>query len=89
MGPSTPQQAARPIAELSDGQLVRIVQSLPSGHLQRETACEMLVARHHPIVRSCVRRYRHSPELAKDLMQVGYVGCSRRSGTSTPGSGTA
>jgi RNA polymerase sigma-B factor len=42
--------------------------------LRRQAACEMLVARYDHLVRSCVRRYRDSPEAADDLMQVGYVG---------------
>jgi RNA polymerase sigma-B factor len=87
MGPSTPQQARRPTAEPSDGQLARIVQSLPNGHPQRDAACEMLVARHRPIVRSCVRRYRPSPELAEDLMQVGYVGLLKAIRNFNPGFG--
>jgi RNA polymerase sigma-B factor len=74
MGPSTSEQAARPAAEPSDGQLARVIQSLPDACPQRDAACEMLVARHRSIVRACARRYRGSPELADDLMQVGYVG---------------
>jgi RNA polymerase sigma-B factor len=58
----------------SDGELLGIVRSLPAGDDGREAACAMLVERHRPLVRSCVRRYLHSPEPAEDLMQVGYVG---------------
>jgi RNA polymerase sigma-B factor len=57
----------------SDQDLLRVVQSLPRGDPQREAACAALVARHEPIVRSCVQRYWRYPE-PEDLMQVGYVG---------------
>jgi RNA polymerase sigma-B factor len=87
MGPSTSQHARRTAAEPSDGQLARIVQSLPNAHPQRDAACEMLVARYRPIVGSCVRRYRPSPELAEDLMQVGYVGLLKAIRNFDPGVG--
>jgi RNA polymerase sigma-B factor len=87
MGPSTSQQARGTAAEPSDAQLARIVQSLPKAHPQRDAACERLVTRHRPIVGSCVRRYRPSPELAEDLMQVGYVGLLKAIGNFDPGIG--
>jgi RNA polymerase sigma-B factor len=34
----------------------------------------LLVGRYRTMVQSCVQRYRHSPELIEDLMQVGYLG---------------
>ncbi|HEY2550628.1 MAG TPA: SigB/SigF/SigG family RNA polymerase sigma factor [Streptosporangiaceae bacterium] len=40
----------------------------------RQAACETLVRRYDVVVRSCARRYRESPELSEDLVQVGYVG---------------
>jgi RNA polymerase sigma-B factor len=58
----------------ADRDLVRVVQSLPKGHPDREAACETLVMRYQPLVRSCVQRYRDSPEPVDELMQVGYVG---------------
>jgi RNA polymerase sigma-B factor len=61
-------------AEPSDHELVSAVQSLAKGHPEREAACEALVARYQGLVRSCVQRYRDSPESAEELMQVGYVG---------------
>jgi RNA polymerase sigma-B factor len=61
-------------AEPSDHELVGAVQSLAKGHPEREAACEALVARYQGLVRSCVQRYRDSPESADELMQVGYVG---------------
>src|SRR5258708_3198752 len=59
---------------LDDRQLLRIVQSLPRASGRRAAACELLVSRHRNLVRSCVQRYKRSPEPAEDLMQVGYVG---------------
>ena len=64
----------RDLARLDNGELLRIVRSLPRVSDRRAAACELLVIRHRNLVRSCVQRYRHSPEPAEDLMQVGYVG---------------
>ena len=58
----------------SDAELVDLVQSLPEGNARREGACEALVARYQPVIRSCVRRYRGPRELDDELMQVGYLG---------------
>src|SRR6204780_1718883 len=68
--------ACRPedMAALEDGELLRIVRSQPWESRRRAMACEVLVSRHRNLVRSCVQRYRRSPEPAEDLMQVGYVG---------------
>jgi len=62
------------LAGLDDRELLRIVRSQPLASARRGAACELLVSRHRPLVRSCVQRYRRSPEPAEDLMQVGYVG---------------
>jgi RNA polymerase sigma-B factor len=59
---------------LDDRELLRIVRSLPRSSSRRAAACELLVARHRNLVRSCVQRYKRSPEPTEDLMQVGYVG---------------
>jgi RNA polymerase sigma-B factor len=64
----------RDLEDLADGDLLGIVRSLPRGDGQRDTACEVLVSRHYGLVRACARRYSHRPELAEDLMQVGYIG---------------
>lgn len=64
----------RDLEGLADGELLGIVRSLPHGDGRRDAACEVLVRRHGGLVRSCARRYGHRPELAEDLMQVGYVG---------------
>ncbi len=71
-----PAPAGRPgdLAGLDDRELLRIVRSQPLGGARRAGACELLVSRHRNLVRSCVQRYKRSPEPAEDLMQVGYVG---------------
>src|SRR5260370_17712982 len=71
---SRPQTAAGQTADLSDPDLVKLVQSLPRGSAERNDACEKLIGRYESLVRSCAQRYRHSPESAEELMQVGYVG---------------
>jgi RNA polymerase sigma-B factor len=62
------------LAELSDSELLGIVSSLPRFSQRRIAACDLLVSRYRYLVRSCVQRYRHSPEPTEDLIQVGYVG---------------
>jgi RNA polymerase sigma-B factor len=64
-------------AELSgrpDSDLLKTVQSEPRGSSAHDSACEELVSRYEPLVRSCALRYRDSPEPHEELMQVGYVG---------------
>jgi RNA polymerase sigma-B factor len=61
-------------SQFSDAELVGLVQTLPDGSARREEACETLVARYQPVIRSCVRRYRGLRELDDELMQVGYLG---------------
>src|SRR5215813_3019195 len=68
------QWAAEPLGKLSDSELLGLVQSQPHGSEQREAACAVLVERYQALVRSCVLRYRDSPEPTEELMQVGYVG---------------
>jgi RNA polymerase sigma-B factor len=65
---------AEDLAGLEDSELLRIIQSLPLDSSRRAAACELLVGRHRNLVRSCVQRYKRSPEPVEDLMQVGYVG---------------
>jgi RNA polymerase sigma-B factor len=65
---------SRDLDSLEDGELLGIVRSQPRSSDRREAACELLVSRHRGLVRSCVNRYRRSPEPTEDLMQVGYVG---------------
>jgi RNA polymerase sigma-B factor len=66
--------AADGLAGMEDAALLRIVRGEPLDSPARAGACEVLVARHRNLVRSCVARYKRSPEPAEDLMQVGYVG---------------
>jgi RNA polymerase sigma-B factor len=58
----------------SDSELLELVKSEPIGSAVRSAACEILVTRYEALVRSCVLRYRDSPESVEELMQVGYVG---------------
>ena len=62
------------LSRLDDTALLRIVRAEPMASPRRAAACELLVSRHRNLVRSCVARYKHSPEPAEDLTQVGYVG---------------
>jgi RNA polymerase sigma-B factor len=62
------------LAGLDDRELLGMVRSPPGDSRTRAAACELLVARHRNLVRSCVQRYRRGTEPAEDLMQVGYVG---------------
>jgi RNA polymerase sigma-B factor len=62
------------LAGLDDRELLGIVRSLPLSSSRRAAACELLVGRYRNLVRSCVQRYKRSPEPTEDLMQVGYVG---------------
>ena len=64
----------RGLAGLDDLELLGILRSLPRSSERRAAACEVLVGRYRNLVRSCVHRYRRSPEPVHDLMQVGYVG---------------
>ena len=59
---------------LSDDELLIRLRALPRDSEERAAVCEILVARHEKLVRSCVRQYRGSPEPTEDLIQVGYVG---------------
>lgn len=68
------QDLAQDLAHWDDGKLLRLVRSLPLGDQRRSAACEVLVTRYQPLVRSCARKYWSGPESADELMQVGYVG---------------
>jgi RNA polymerase sigma-B factor len=82
--PTCPAEAA----EASDQALVRLVQSQPRGSESRDAACQELVARYQPLVRSCAQRYWQSPESQEDLMQVGYVGLLKAINNFDPGVGS-
>lgn len=72
--PASPGSMACDLDGLDDGELLAVIRSLPRASERRAAACELLVGRHRDLVRSCVRRYRRSPESVEELMQVGYVG---------------
>jgi RNA polymerase sigma-B factor len=73
--PLTPAPATmNDLSRLDDTALLRIARAEPLASPRRAAACELLVSRHRNLVRSCVARYKHSPEPAEDLMQVGYLG---------------
>jgi RNA polymerase sigma-B factor len=72
--PALPGRMHEDLGRLDDRELLRIVQSEPLASHRRTAACELLVSRHRNLVRSCVQRYKRSPEPTEDLMQVGYVG---------------
>jgi RNA polymerase sigma-B factor len=57
-----------------DQRLLDIIHAEAYGTRSRDDACEKLVSRYRALVRSCVLRYRDSPESQEELMQVGYVG---------------
>ena len=69
--------AATPAHELderTDADLLRLIRSRERGDALREAACELLVLRYRPLVRSCAMRYKNSTEPQEELMQVGFVG---------------
>jgi RNA polymerase sigma-B factor len=66
--------SAGDLKNCDDARLLEMVHSLPRASGLRERACETLVLRYQPLVRSCVQPFRNSPESQEELMQVGYVG---------------
>src|SRR5258708_38051053 len=93
---SAPSDATSPVepvpawelAQRDDAELLSLVHSLPRENPTRETACEVLVNRYRPLVRSCVRRFQNSPEPYEDLLQVGYVGLIKAINNYDPAAGT-
>jgi RNA polymerase sigma-B factor len=73
----------------TDTELLTMLRSLPRGDALREQACEVLVTRYQPLVRSCVQRYRGCSEPQEDLMQVGYVGLLKAINNFDPAVGTS
>ncbi len=76
------------LAQSGDSELLDLIRSLPRESRRREMACEVLVTRYRPLVRSCVRRFQNSPEPYEDLLQVGYVGLIKAINNYDPGAGT-
>jgi RNA polymerase sigma-B factor len=81
--------AERAGAAFSDAELVTLVRSLPPGDARREEACEAIVARYQGLLRSTVQHYRSSPEIADELMQVGYLGLMKAINGFDPQVGTS
>jgi RNA polymerase sigma-B factor len=77
------------IDERGDAELLAIIQSLPRGDSLRDLACEILVTRYQPLVRSCVLKYRNAVESIEELMQVGYVGLLKAINNFDPAIGTS
>jgi RNA polymerase sigma-B factor len=75
---------ARDLTGLDERALLGFAGSLPRGSERQAAASELLVSRYDWLVRSCVRRYRHSPEPAEDLLQVGYIGLLKAIGNFDP-----
>jgi RNA polymerase sigma-B factor len=75
------------LGDRADHELLKTVQAEPYGSSARDTACEELVSRYQALVRSCVLRYRDSPEPQEELMQVGYVGLLKAINNFDPGVG--
>ncbi len=79
---------AQELEQRDDAALLEMIRSLPRESPLRETACEVLVNRYRPLVRSCVRRFQNSPEPYEDLLQVGYVGLIKAINNYDPAAGT-
>ena len=75
--------------DLGDAELLTMIHTLPRGSGARDFACEILVTRYQPLVRSCVLRYRGSTESHEELMQVGYVGLLKAINNFDPAVGTS
>lgn len=74
---------------LDDAALLTLIQALPRADSRRDAACETLVSRYQPLVRSCVLRYKNSTEPQEELMQVGYVGLLKAINNFDPRLGTS
>jgi RNA polymerase sigma-B factor len=85
---TTQRRVPTDLEQRDDAQLLAIVRSLQQGSPLREAACEELVNRYRPLVRSCVRRFSNSPEPYEDLLQVGYVGLIKAINNYDPAAGT-
>ena len=75
--------------DLGDAELLTMIHTLPRGSGVRDHACEILVTRYQPLVRSCALRYRGSTESHEELMQVGYVGLLKAINNFDPAVGTS
>src|SRR5262249_23795166 len=76
------------LEQRADAELLDLIHSRPREDPVREAACEVIVNRYRPLVRSCVRRFQNSPEPYEDLLQVGYVGLIKAINNYDPAAGT-
>jgi RNA polymerase sigma-B factor len=83
-----PDVSAGELDQLGDTELLAIIRSLPRESPLRDAACDVLVTRYRPLVKSCVRRFQNSPEPYEDLLQVGYVGLIKAINNYDPEAGT-
>src|SRR5580658_5044587 len=60
--PPTAKMRPDDLQDWPDAELLTMIHSLPRGTYMRDLACEVLVTRYQPLVRSCVLRYRNSVE---------------------------
>jgi RNA polymerase sigma-B factor len=88
-GAAEPATPGRYLAALDDAELLAVARSLPRAAPEAVQARELLVSRYHPLVRSCVARYRRGPDHAEDLMQVGYLGLMKAINRFDPALGAA
>jgi RNA polymerase sigma-B factor len=88
---ATPMTTMRPgdLEELDDAELLTMIQRAPRASAMRDAACEVLVTRYRPLVRSCVLRYKNGTETHEELMQVGYVGLLKAINNFDPAIGTS
>jgi RNA polymerase sigma-B factor len=84
----TSELPAQELQQRDDATLLELIRCLPRESPLRESACEVLVNRYRPLVRSCVRRFQNSPEPYEDLLQVGYVGLIKAINNYDPAAGT-
>jgi len=89
MTASVPETRVGDLEELDDAELLTMIRTLPRESARRESACEVLVVRYRPLVRSCVLRYKNSTESQEELMQVGYVGLLKAINNFDPAVGTS
>jgi RNA polymerase sigma-B factor len=89
MDTAVPAPGLEDMQELGDAELLTMIQTLARGSAARDLACEVLVTRYQPLVRSCVLRYRGSSEPHEELMQVGYVGLLKAINNFDPAVGTS
>lgn len=62
------------LRKLPDNDLLALCRGAEGETAAGAMACELLVQRYTSLVRACARPYMDGPELAEDLMQVGFVG---------------